>query len=1220
MNSRETKLPKSKGEQNASTAEERESRLTVRRYIQEHWDKSVRRPGSAQPGILDLPYAYVSPTVGEAFPFLCYWDTYFASMGLWADGRDALARSSAECLCWLIEQYGHVPCYLLDWDLTRSQIPVASLFFRQVYERAPDAAWLHRVRRAMEREHAFWTVQRATSSGLCRGWYHGSPDAVETFSKVIGERLGPVPEEPAARLHFLGQAMAEAETWDFTPRYGGEASAYNPVDLNAMVFALEQNLAWACAEEGDEAAAEAWRGAAQQRREMLDRLCWDEERGAYFDYNYRTGARSDVLSAANTFVLWAGVPDASRAQRVMKAMRQLEEAHGLPACEPGKNERSVPCQWDFPNAWPPLQMAALLGYRKYGYEEDARRVARKYLDNVARNFAATGQLWEKYNACTGGIDVADEYPMPPMMGWTAGVFSTMHAWLDGGEDTEDGSREVAATVPAAESGTLNAVWSANGDTRADTHLALRACFDLPEPATLTLRTLGATSYDVYLDGELLYEGPSRFHQQHAEYDAHPLKLDSGSHVLAVHAHHEGETARIMDAQEPFFWSQLLRSDGSELPLEWKSLVLPGYKRAERRISPLLGWIDWCDTRENPEGWQQLGFDDGDWPAAGGVSRRFLSLDPPTLKPWRPLTLPMTEAASGELVCARGFTSNDPSYIFFLRELEQLTAPAQGVWKRFDLGKIRLGRPRLTLDLPAGAVVEISLSEALEHGRVAPFINCAAGHSCNYDRYIARGGRQVFLPKTPKGGRFLEVHIIAPPEAVRWIGMEFVERSYFGAGEPGAFSCGDPVLEQIWQVGWETFRSCCEDVIIDNPTRERGQWIGDALSVGMEINAVGSGDLSLVKRSLKFAPWSADSLGRIPGLFPGIREFLPTYGSEWTGANLRYVELSGDRSLLEPLFPAAVRNLEAYLPHLKANGLPSIPGTWTFVDWGYLTETNPFAEGEQRDYHAPVDAGLSLFYYEALEAIARWAVMIGSEAEIPKLLAARDRLRETLPTHFAGCDLADPGAEGHPGYHACVLGLRVGVLPEAQKAAAIAGIKAHLLRCFPNDPTAPRLADTSVMSERLITPSFCHFTLPLLIEAGEMDFVLGQYRTCWGWMLETGLTTWPEVFDLRWSHCHQWAGCPTWQLSRYGLGLHPRFDLGERCFVFNLHPGSLSQAAGTVPIDCVGGTARVAWKREGGAIVWSVSADTPITLIESGSHATLVAATKQYSLSLPQSLR
>ena len=72
--------------------------------------------------------------------------------------------------------------------------------------------------------------------------------------------------------------------------------------------------------------------------------------------------------------------------------------------------------------WPPLQWAAVQGLLASGQREAAVRLARKYVATVTRNFKTSGQLWEKYNAATGTIEVSDEYEMPPMMGWTAGVF------------------------------------------------------------------------------------------------------------------------------------------------------------------------------------------------------------------------------------------------------------------------------------------------------------------------------------------------------------------------------------------------------------------------------------------------------------------------------------------------------------------------------------------------------------------------------------------------------------------------------------------------------------------------------------------------------------------------------------------------------------------------------------------------------------------------------
>ncbi len=109
----------------------------------------------------------------------------------------------------------------------------------------------------------------------------------------------------------------------------------------------------------------------------------------------------------------------------------------------------------------------------------------------------------------------------------------------------------------------------------------------------------------------------------------------------------------------------------------------------------------------------------------------------------------------------------------------------------------------------------------------------------------------------------------------------------------------------------------------------------------------------------------------------------------------------------------------------------------------------------------------------------------------------------------------------------------------------------------------------------------------------MAFALDQYRACWGWMLDGGYTTWLEVFDTRWSHCHQWAGCPTWQLSRYALGLRTRFDLGDNHFEFCLHPGALEWARGKLPTP--NGPVEIEWKRNGETVEYTLHPGMPITV-------------------------
>jgi hypothetical protein len=96
------------------------------------------------------------------------------------------------------------------------------------------------------------------------------------------------------------------------------------------------------------------------------------------------------------------------------------------------------------------------------------------------------------------------------------------------------------------------------------------------------------------------------------------------------------------------------------------------------------------------------------------------------------------------------------------------------------------------------------------------------------------------------------------------------------------------------------------------------------------------------------------------------------------------------------------------------------------------------------------------------------------------------------------------------------------------------------------------------------------------------------------MLADGRTTWLEVFDTRWSHCHQWSGCPTWQLSRYLLGLHPRFDLGVAHFDFRLEPGSLPHASGRLPHP-QGGWIEVCWHRHEAELRYRISTPKPLHL-------------------------
>ena len=713
----------------------------------------------------------------------------------------------------------------------------------------------------------------------------------------------------------------------------------------------------------------------------------------------------------------------------------------------------------------------------------------------------------------------------------------------------------------------------------DYHVAFRGEFELPAGGEVSFHIFGATWFTGWIDGRYFCEGPARFPAAFPEYQTYVEKLGPGRHVLAIQVHHLGASTRSVMTIDPFLGCTA-HAGGRELPIRWKCHRLAGYTPAVRMINFTLGFIEWSDTRLDPE-WKPPAFDDQGWIAPVPVTR--------ALGPLKPLSSGNTHAlphdikllARGEYTETFGYDRDDPPARFFLRDLAPASLPPQGIWRRYDLGRVRLMRPRFELELPAGTVVEFAYCEMLVTGRVNPWITLSTSSSCHLDHYVARGGRQEFFPLTPRGARFIELHISAPASAVKFHREGVLERVYYDA-TAGSLNTGDALLDQVWSVGVETHRACAEDALTDCPTRERAQWAGDVVTVGMDIAAVAFSDLRMCRRGLVQCAQCAREDGLVAGLCPGDCGYLTTYAAQWITACLHYWELTGDRALLLEMLDAAERNVGAFEKNLTSDGLKDDMG-WGFVDWGYVR--NP----------GPSDMAVNLHVLAAIRDMARWCTALGHADRAAKHQALADRLGAIIARYFAGEFAAGGEVWSRIGYHRAVLGLRVGFFDAAQAKAGQAFLKEHMLRCFPNNPAAPRLSDPAANNPQLITPYFGHFALPELIEHGEMDFVLGQYRTCWGWSLGDGRTTWLEVFDTRWSHCHQWAGCPTWQLSRALLGLRPRFDLGAMNFDVSLATGSLTKVSGLVPVAGTNHVIKVAWNKDAAGLHYTLESPVPLTL-------------------------
>lgn len=403
----------------------------ISQYIFDHWDDTVRYNPDDNGTLLGLPEKYIVPSVKYAFQELYYWDTYFACRGIALQGRKELVRSNAENFFYEAKKFGFIPNGSRTFYLNRSQPPFLGALTGLILELYPDDRCLReQAREALQLEVSFWdTHRRDPETGL----YHYGSDPSESdiadFYQVAVARRGADPQEndPQIRRKIALATLAEAESgWDFTPRFEGNCHECAAIDLNCLLFLSFKMLAKLSAP--DSGQENFWQSRADELNRNIHKYCRRQD-GVFFDYNLREHRLCNVFSAASMYPLWSGIVNAADADAARKeCLEKLEYPFGISAA--CREHAAGNWQWDYPNGWPCLQLICFEALAKYGYQDDAARIARKYINTVRENFEKNNSLWEKYNVTDGSTRVTAEYEMPEMMGWTAGVYLTAKDFLE----------------------------------------------------------------------------------------------------------------------------------------------------------------------------------------------------------------------------------------------------------------------------------------------------------------------------------------------------------------------------------------------------------------------------------------------------------------------------------------------------------------------------------------------------------------------------------------------------------------------------------------------------------------------------------------------------------------------------------------------------------------------------------------------------------------------
>ncbi len=393
---------------------------TLIEYINANMLKCVATNKEDNGTLIGLPYPYTVPAVGH-FDELYYWDTYFTNKGLEELGDYTQIKYNTDDILFLVEKYGFMPNGNRTYYLSRSQPPFLSQMVREVYEHSKDKEWLKGAYEILLKEYDFWMNKRISPVGL--NVYGGDVDKndfagkVQHFEKRTKIQWSEKPYDLARHCVICCESG-----WDMNPRWGREGFNYLPVDLNSLMYMFEKNMEFFSTVLGL-GKEEFWSNAAKHRKElMMNYMCADD--GVLYDYNFVSEQRSLMLTAASLYPLFTNMLTQEEVDKSISKLMSLEAEYGVLTCE--ENSEIGTYQWNYPNGWPCLQYISAVGLKNYGYHEDAKRIALKYVTLAENVFNETGNLWEKYNVVEGNTEVCSEnYHMPVMMGWTAGAYLSL---------------------------------------------------------------------------------------------------------------------------------------------------------------------------------------------------------------------------------------------------------------------------------------------------------------------------------------------------------------------------------------------------------------------------------------------------------------------------------------------------------------------------------------------------------------------------------------------------------------------------------------------------------------------------------------------------------------------------------------------------------------------------------------------------------------------------
>ena len=619
-------------------------------------------------------------------------------------------------------------------------------------------------------------------------------------------------------------------------------------------------------------------------------------------------------------------------------------------------------------------------------------------------------------------------------------------------------------------------WITAAELRDNLHCVFEKRIEVGDFSEARIRITADDYYKLYINGKLVGTGPApsySFNYNFNEFDVTEYLTD-GENALTVHCCYQGLTNRVWVSGDNIF-----------------GMIADIYVDGKLFCSTDSSWdykIDNTFTGGDTVGYDTAFLENRDMTAGQSAPKKAL-----------------------ERPCPHAFAADPvPALEFY----EVTAKPVKSGNRYFyDFGREYVCTPIIKASAKTdGISFTLRCGEELnDNGSVRCDMRCG----CRYEeKCTLKSGKNTVEQYDYKAFRYIE---IIADDGVKIDDVRLLARHYPFPDDAQEIETENEKLRAVFGLCRDTIKYGTQEVYIDCPTREKGQYLGDVFISGFAHFYL-TKDSRLLKKALFDFAGSIKYSGEFLSVAPcAYRQKIADYDLLYPTMLLKYYNLTGDGETLKALAPICDFILGEYEEFANESGLlENVTLAWNLVDWpaeardGY--EYNLAHEGET-GLHSVINA----YYIGAVKSAQIINALLGRAKadKTEQLIRAFDEAFFNSETGL----YVDCKGSAHSSLHANALPLALGIC---------------------SDGKAQKIADYLTERGMACSVYMAYFYLTALCKAGRKDAALAAITSDdeHGWlnMLSEGATSTFEAWgkEQKWntSLFHPWATSPILILNEY----------------------------------------------------------------------------------------